>query len=193
MQSRNAQVSLCRVGGNKDPQISREMFIGIYHIDQSPPGFASGIRETSFFGTVQSAHKQGGLMNKLTVVVSMLAGLALQSVANAGQVFSSPVQIFAGSSTTAAAGNILSTFVSSDKNQFIGCGIDIPSGGFSTLIICEAESASGQFAICTVSSPSPTMLQAVAGINEISDISFSYVNNVEECTSISVSNFSYDL
>ncbi len=127
-------------------------------------------------------------MHKLTTVVSLIAGLALQSVANAGLHVNVPVSVSTSSSVVFVEGSVMGAMTSNDANQSIGCEANISSGTSS--IACGAANAAGNIFTCTIDNPPIAMMQAVNAINSTSSIDFQYDVSSRLCTLIKVYNSS---
>jgi hypothetical protein len=126
-------------------------------------------------------------MNKLAIIASLAAGLALQQVANAGAVFNYPIQIghLSGNYTTYAQGSFHQALLSNNNLEYIGCYAD--SQGSITLIECVARDAAGHSASCYYDSPPDAVRQIVSAMGEYSRIFFS-VNSQGNCYEVFADN-----
>jgi hypothetical protein len=130
-------------------------------------------------------------MNKLVIIVSMTAGLALQPVANAAQSWPvPPVSISANGFPIVATGSISAAAASSNPTVSIGCETAI--NGTTPFIICSANDGAGLSASCTLVNPPTAWLQIVSAINSSSAINFNYNSN-GVCSSLWVTNASGNL
>jgi hypothetical protein len=130
-------------------------------------------------------------MRKFAIIGSVIAALALQSVANAGN--RSTIAVIVYKSTTSYAIGSVSTarYYTSDSSQYIGCSSSSDTVS-STYISCQARDASGNYLYCYTSSAADAAREAVASVNTTSYIYF-LVNASGQCTYITVGNFSYYL
>jgi hypothetical protein len=125
-------------------------------------------------------------MKNFAIVLSLAAGLALQSAAQAGQSVVATVSVYSSSDGMSASGALSAARQSGDSVQSIGC--DIASDAVSSSFIsCYASDASGNSAYCYVLSPSATALSALSSVNTSSVIYFSE-NTSSICTYISIDN-----
>src|SRR5262249_30537327 len=137
---------------------------------------------------------EGCILNKLAIIASLAAGLALQQVANAGAVVHNPITIAHGSGAyaTYASGSFHQALLSSDSHEYIGCAVNGDDTVNPVAISCFALNATGQhYAACYNLSPSAALRQAVSGIGEYSYIYFS-ADYAGHCTDIEVSNSTYN-
>ena len=133
-------------------------------------------------------------MNKLAIIASLAAGLALQQVANAGAVVHNPIVIAHGTGayTTFVSGSFHQALLSSDSHEYIGCTVNGDDTPNPVSISCFALDATGQhYAGCYNDSPSDALRQAVSTIGEYSYIYFS-ADHYAICTDIEVSNSTYN-
>jgi hypothetical protein len=131
-------------------------------------------------------------MKKLPVILSAIAGIALQSAAFAGYHATSLVSVYKSSSGGSAYGSMQSArYYSSDSNEYIGClaAADLVS---STYVTCSARNAGGNYLTCYSTTADTQARQAVAAINTTSSIYFA-VDSTGKCTYISIGNYSYNL
>jgi hypothetical protein len=131
-------------------------------------------------------------MKKLPVILSALAGIALQSAAFAGYHATSLVSVYKGSTGGSAYGSMQSArYYSSDANEYIGClaAADLVS---SIYITCSARNAAGSYLTCYSTTADGQARQAVSSINTTSSIYFA-VDGTGKCTYISVGNYSFNL
>jgi hypothetical protein len=113
------------------------------------------------------------VMNKIAIIASLAAGLAVLPVANAGLVTHSPITIYHYSYATYASGSFHQALLSSDSQEYIGCAADSADAANLTEISCFARDATGQhFASCYSLSPSDAARQAVGAVGEYSYIYF---------------------
>jgi hypothetical protein len=130
-------------------------------------------------------------MRKFTIIASVIAALALQSVANAG--YRSTIGVTVYRSTTSYAIGSVSTarYYTGDSSQYIGCSSSSDTVS-STYISCSARDASGNYVYCYTTSATDAARQAVASVNNTSYIYF-LVNASGQCTYITIGNYSYYL
>ncbi len=127
-------------------------------------------------------------MNKLTIIVSLAAGLALQSVANAGAHVVTPVSVVNGSSSVTASGSIVSAAGSNDAIEYIGCSLGATATSWTITCLASDAASPPHGAGCIIENPSSLMMQAVSSINDTSYIQFSYPISGTVCSNIQVSN-----
>jgi len=132
-------------------------------------------------------------MKKFAIVASLAAGLALQSAANAGQRFASPVTIghSTGAYATYAYGSFHQALSTSDHHEYIGCAMssDVSSTDY---IYCWAADATGHnYASCYAGNPFGPSRQAVSSVGEYSRIYFS-ADSSGHCTDVYVDNSTYN-
>lgn len=132
-------------------------------------------------------------MKKLTMVMSIAAAFALQTVAFAGSHFNAFVTVYKSSGSSYGYGSVNSArYYSSDSSQYIGCNssADLTS---SIYISCSARDAQGNYLYCYSNTADGQARQAVASVNNTSSIYFLVDNSTGKCTYISIGNFSYNL
>ncbi|MBS0419956.1 MAG: hypothetical protein JSR66_19755 [Proteobacteria bacterium] len=132
-------------------------------------------------------------MKRLSIVMSMAAAFALQTVAFAGPHYNAFVSVSKGSTSSSAYGSLSSArYYSSDSNQYIGCSsaADLVS---SIYISCTARDAQGNYLYCYSNTADGQARQAVSSVNNTSSVYFLMNNSTGKCTYISISNFSYNL
>jgi len=132
------------------------------------------------------------LMNKLPIIASLAAGLALQQVANAGTIFKDAVFINHGTGpyATYASGSFHQALLSSTSLDYIGCSAEtdyIPQ----TQITCWARDAAGHYAGCYMLSPPDAWRQIASAVGEYSLLYFA-ADSSFHCTDIEVDNSTYN-
>lgn len=125
-------------------------------------------------------------MRKSLLLVSIfVATTTTVGVTYAGMEISREVNI--NYTTSSASGSVRDAHDSADPWQFIGCRVT----GTSTApqINCQAYNSALETAACT--SNIPAHVQAATGINDLSQITFSWSGG--SCSSFGVNNYSYYL
>ena len=124
-------------------------------------------------------------MKKLVVAIAATAGIALQSVAFAGAVFSVPVTV----GTNIAYGSLKYVRYSGNTRESFSCGLygATNQGSATTYVSCSAVDAAGRSFGCSTYSPSPQLVQAALAISDSSYViaqsdanyncTYIYVNN----------------
>lgn len=106
-------------------------------------------------------------MNKLAIAISLAAGLALQSTANAGLNYAGNVVVSSG----VAYGAVTDTRYSGNTREYIGCAHSTQktAASSSTLslnyISCSAVDANGKSYFCSSYNPPQQWVDTVSGVN----------------------------
>jgi hypothetical protein len=124
-------------------------------------------------------------MNKLAIIASLAAAVALQPAAYAGYSETDPVII---ESTGYAHGAIKATLYSNNAVEYIGC--QIASDTVSTAFVsCSARDAAGKQVYCYDSTPSAATLSNLSAVKGSSYVGFQ-ADASGRCRFIAVYNFS---
>jgi hypothetical protein len=119
---------------------------------------------------------------------AMVVVLSFSSVALAGYTQTAEVYFYTGTpGVVSVSGALDAARYSSDSNQYIGC--DLYSWG----IFCSATDAYNNYTYCSISGPTATQQQMVAGIGSVSYIGFDVTSATHVCASIGVSNYSFTI
>jgi hypothetical protein len=132
-------------------------------------------------------------MNKLAIIASLSAGLTVLPVANAGQVFHSPITIghSTGNYATYAYGSFHQALSTTDHYEYIGCAASSDTVSTSYIYCWAADSTGHNYASCYNLSPSDPSRQIVASVTEYSRIYFS-ADSSGHCTDVYIDNSTYN-
>lgn len=106
-------------------------------------------------------------MNKLAMAISLAAGLALQSTANAGLNTAGNVVVSSG----VAYGAVTDTRYSGNTREYIGCAHSATKAAASNstlnlnYISCSATDATGRSYYCSSYNPPQQWIDSVSGVN----------------------------
>ena len=127
-----------------------------------------------------------------SMIAIVLLWLVITPTTQAGSKYQYPVYVntysFSGESYTIAAGNVADTRNSTDVTSYIACSLYYNQGSQNSGM-CQAYSASGQYAYC--STTDPAALQVIGTMKGDSYVQFEYYANNSTCTFVSTTNASY--
>jgi hypothetical protein len=132
-------------------------------------------------------------MKKLSIVASVAAVLALQSVAYAqGFHSTSLISVYKSSSGSSAYGSMQSArYYATDNVEYIGC-LSASDTVSSIYVTCAARDAHNTVVTCYSTTADGQARQAVSSVNQTSSIYFA-ANSAGKCTYISIGNYSFNL